>query len=282
MNMRNFIVALSLLNLTAVYLFVTAPAPLATTRSTQSIPIENALALLNEENSIMRALYSQRIVGDGKQRKIPFSEDFEDDSIHAGPLPANLLRLTGRYLESQPLPLSLFLGSDAPINKSNKFTDEQKVVFDIVKKTGQPQFQYLPDIARFAYITPDFAQTRACVSCHNKHRESPKTDWHLNDVMGGVTWLYPRDAISVQELMEMITTLREGFKAAYDQFLHEMTSLENPPVVGKKWPAQCQCRCIPNRETFLSEFTRLANQKSFGAMLSLADPKNNVNTTEGK
>jgi len=34
----------------------------------------------------------------------------------------------------------------------------------------------------------------ACVSCHNEHADTPRTDFKLGDVMGGVVIRIPVDA----------------------------------------------------------------------------------------
>ena len=46
----------------------------------------------------------------------------------------------------------------------------------------------------FQAIYPDRAVSRACVSCHNAHVESPKRDFKLNDVMGGLVIEVPLDS----------------------------------------------------------------------------------------
>jgi hypothetical protein len=38
----------------------------------------------------------------------------------------------------------------------------------------------------FQAIYPDIVVTRGCVNCHNGHPNSPKKDFALDDVMGGI------------------------------------------------------------------------------------------------
>ena len=45
------------------------------------------------------------------------------------------------------------------------------------------------DDARFYGVTADKAAAQACVDCHNSHPKSPKRDFKLNDVMGGIRGL---------------------------------------------------------------------------------------------
>ena len=40
---------------------------------------------------------------------------------------------------------------------------------------------------------PDVAVAPVCVSCHNEHPDSPKTDFELGDVMGGVVIRIPME-----------------------------------------------------------------------------------------
>jgi Protein of unknown function (DUF3365). len=43
----------------------------------------------------------------------------------------------------------------------------------------------------FTAVYPDVAVTAACVTCHNEHKDSPKTDFKIGEVMGGVVIRVP-------------------------------------------------------------------------------------------
>jgi hypothetical protein len=43
----------------------------------------------------------------------------------------------------------------------------------------------------FTAVYPDPAVAPVCVSCHNEHKDTPKTDFKLGDVMGGVVIRIP-------------------------------------------------------------------------------------------
>jgi uncharacterized protein DUF3365 len=45
----------------------------------------------------------------------------------------------------------------------------------------------------FQAIYPDRAVSSACVSCHNSHPLSPKRDFKVNDVMGGIAITIPME-----------------------------------------------------------------------------------------
>ena len=99
----------------------------------------------------------------------------EDDPItptHAGPLPALFLRETAEGLRRSPVPLYLFLGSDFPINDANKFTGLQTEHFQVIRRTGEPQFFLDPDIGFQTAMFTDIASAEACVVCHNSDANS--------------------------------------------------------------------------------------------------------------
>jgi len=43
----------------------------------------------------------------------------------------------------------------------------------------------------FQAVYPDRAVSNACITCHNQHPLSPKRDFKLNDVMGGIAITIP-------------------------------------------------------------------------------------------
>jgi len=44
----------------------------------------------------------------------------------------------------------------------------------------------LGDRKYFTAIYPDVAVAQACIQCHNEHKDSPRSDFAMDDVMGGV------------------------------------------------------------------------------------------------
>ena len=45
----------------------------------------------------------------------------------------------------------------------------------------------------FTAVYPDHAVVEACVNCHNNHRDSPRNDLEVGDVMGGVVIRIPME-----------------------------------------------------------------------------------------
>jgi hypothetical protein len=82
-----------------------------------------------------------------------------------------------------------------PINKQNGPTTE-------FEKTGLEEVRKHPERAYTGYITggserffqavyADRAVSQACIGCHNAHPSSPKRDFKLDDVMGGIAITIP-------------------------------------------------------------------------------------------
>ena len=217
---------------------------------------------------------TKEIVGEGKKHNIRFNEDWKQEDVHAGLLPAQFLRETARYLERSNIPLGLFLGSDYAINQANQFEGEQKTVFEKIKYSRNPAYFYYPDAQRYTYMFPDIAVVKACIECHNNHKESPKHDWQLNDVMGATTWMYPQEEISVDDFLQMLAVLRQGFRAAYQQFLLETQSMPVPPKIGNLWPRSGMF--VPSADIFMQEINlRSSTHTLSGLMLSVAKLEKN-------
>jgi adenylate cyclase len=251
-SLKIFILWCLALSSLGTYFFVTAPPPLVEESEPEDlVPIERALAILNAQNEEVRALYAKEIVGEGKKQGLEFDERWLRSDVDAGPLPALFLRETAFYLEGDPTPLSLFLGSDAPINRSNKFDTTQSELFEHIRETRAPESFYAKDTALYVVMFPDVASSEACVDCHNQHKESPKHDWRVGDIMGATTWSHPSSQVSIGEILDMSEALHAGVERAYGMVLDELSRLPKKPRIGPHWPREGYQ--IPNQETFMAE-----------------------------
>ena len=141
-----------------------------------------------------RAVYTKQVVNRLKDAgAIKASEHFVDDK--ALPLPAQMFRFGAETVASKSDAFSYSLQSLWPINKQNAPRTE-------VEKTG---LQYIMDHpgenyyaeeklggrSYFTAVYPDVAVAPVCSGCHNEHKDSPRTDFKLGDVMGGVVIRVP-------------------------------------------------------------------------------------------
>ncbi len=230
--------------------------------------VKEAFEIVAKENDVARTLYTKAIVGAGKKKGLKFHEDWAKDDVEAGPLPALFLRgIAGDIRKKGDVPLGLFLGSDFPIRKSNKFKGKQAELFAEMRKDSKPKFFYDEENKLYTAMFPDFAVAGPCVNCHNDHPETSKSDWKLGDIQGATTWTYPADSVTFDELQGIIMAYRDGAGATYDSYLAKtkgFTENEIPPV-GASWPSSGYI--LPETEVFLDSIAELTAYETLKGIL---------------
>jgi hypothetical protein len=136
-----------------------------------------------------RAVYAHEVVErlQDQENVIRASERYRDDK--ALPLPAQMFRMGADTARKTATGLTYALLSPWPINKQNApRTEAEKAGLRRVAETGQVHYaeEVLGGARYFTAVYPDRAVSPACVGCHNNHRESPRRDFKVGDVMGGV------------------------------------------------------------------------------------------------
>ncbi len=150
-----------------------------------------------------RAVYTRRIVNRlaAKDKVITASEHFEDEQALV--LPAQMFRfgaemVAERAAESPDVNFSYSLQSLWPINKQNApKTDAEKVGLKFVAENKGENYyttEKLGDQDYFTAVYADTAVSPVCASCHNDHIDTPRSDFKIGDVMGGVVIRIPVDS----------------------------------------------------------------------------------------
>ena len=145
-----------------------------------------------------RTVYTQKIINRLTQEEqvIKASEHWEDEKALL--LPAQMFRAGSEEVQKKGGDFSYSLLSLWPINTQNKpKTDlEKKGLQAVIDNPNMPFYgtEALGDKSFFTAVYADVAVSKACVLCHNNHQDSPKTDFELNDVMGGVVIRIPQDS----------------------------------------------------------------------------------------
>lgn len=238
--------------------------------SDKKYSIEEAFEIVAKENDVARTLYTKAVVGAGKKKGLKFHEDWEKDDMEAGPLPALFLRgIASDIRKKGDVPLGLYLGSDFPIRKSNKFTGKQADLFAEMRQDTLPKYFYDEESQLYTAMFPDFASAAPCVNCHNDHPETMKTDWVLGDIQGATTWTYPSDSVSFTELQEIIMAYREGAAATLGIYIDKTKSFadNDVPSVGD-FPAKGGYS-IPATEVFLDSVNELAAEETLKGILKI-------------
>lgn len=270
MSNRAYSLAALALACLGIYLFVSAPPPLPETgQASADIPVAEMLTALQGANHAVRQLWTREIVQAGEKVGLKFDERWREPDLDAGPLPALFLRETARSLERHPVRLSLFLGSDFPISRSNALQGTQLERFRILRETRVPQFFYVADTQLHTGMFIDVAVTEACVDCHNEHEDTPKRDWQLGDVMGAVTWSYPAETVALEEFLRATAALHQAVRAAYEGYLAKVRGFARPPLIGEHWPVDGYC--LPDVEVFMAEVYRRTAPQTLALVDTLAE-----------
>lgn len=142
-----------------------------------------------------RAVYTKKVVNrlQNEHKIIKATERWEDEKTL--PLPAQMFRMGAEAAREKNKDFSYSLLSLWPINKQNTpKTPVEKEGLEFVAKTPEKNFykeETLGDNTYFTAVYADTAVAAACFTCHNTHADSPRTDFKMNDVMGGVVIRIP-------------------------------------------------------------------------------------------
>jgi hypothetical protein len=141
-----------------------------------------------------RAIYTKHVV-DRMQEKgvVAASENWE--SQNTLPLPAQFLIDSARMVAKKDRGIRYRLVSLWPIYERNgPATDFERGGLEaILKQPDKTYTGYVESGGRryFQAIYADVAVAQACIGCHNAHPNSPRRDFKLNDVMGGIVITLP-------------------------------------------------------------------------------------------
>ncbi len=117
------------------------------------------------------------------------------DIENGAPLPAQMFRAGAEAVTELTDKFTYSLQSQWPINKQNApRTEIEKAGLQyIADNPGENYYgeETLGGVTYFTAVYPDVAVAEACVTCHNEHKDTPKTDFQIGEVMGGVVIRVP-------------------------------------------------------------------------------------------
>jgi Protein of unknown function (DUF3365) len=155
---------------------------------------EKAAAYIYAVIKADRTLYTTEIV-DRLQAKgaITASEHWELEN--ALMLPAQFLQHSGKLAAENGSGVRYRLIGLWPIYRRNApASDLERNALESLRKNPEQPITGIVSSGQKQYfqaIYPDLAISQACIDCHNGHLLSPKRDFKLNDVMGGIAITIP-------------------------------------------------------------------------------------------
>ncbi len=142
-----------------------------------------------------RTVYTRHVVNrlQNQEGVIKASEYWKDEK--ALPLPAQMFRMGSELAAEKDAGFTYALLSLWPVNKQNApVTDVEKEGLEYIASNVGSNFYSEESLGGQQYFTaiyPDTAVAEACVACHNQHKDSPRDDFKLGEVMGGVVVRIP-------------------------------------------------------------------------------------------
>ena len=162
----------------------------------------------------LRTLYTSEVVERLRGRGVTVTHDY---AAHEGaiPLPATLSMELGRRIGERGSGAQVRLYSDYPFpwraDGGPRDAFERDALRYLRENPGKVFFRFEDFLGRSAlrYAKADLMR-EDCVSCHNSHPASPKTDWSAGDVRGVLEIIRPLHRLEAQ----MRESLRETFALA--------------------------------------------------------------------
>lgn len=154
---------------------------------------DSLFAVMNADRANYTKLIVQRLGPNGANVLKP--DEHWKELSNGALLPAQMFRAGSEAVAEITDEFTYSLQSTWPINKQNApKTDMEKAGLEFIAENPGENFygkEKLGDKTYFTAVYPDVAVSEACTSCHNEHTDSPKKDFELGQVMGGVVIRVP-------------------------------------------------------------------------------------------
>jgi len=154
---------------------------------------DSLFAVMNADRANYTKLVVKRLgpAGAGAIKPDENWKDIDNGTL----LPAQMFRAGSEAVAEVTDDFTYSLQSIWPIGKQNgpKTPIEKTGLQYVVDNPGENYYgeEELGGVTYYTAVYPDVAVSDACSSCHNDHKDSPKTDFAVGDVMGGVVIRVP-------------------------------------------------------------------------------------------
>jgi len=158
------------------------------------IPPEKVADYVHAVLEANRTIYTSQIVNRMQEKGIvSAAEHWEQENALL--LPAQFLQHTGKLVAEGGQGIRYRLIGLFPIYQRNApATDFERKALETMSRAPKGPITSVVHSGKKQYfqaIYPDRAVSNACIKCHNSHPRSPKRDFKLNEVMGGIAITIP-------------------------------------------------------------------------------------------
>ena len=154
---------------------------------------DSLFAVMNADRANYTKLIVQRLGPNGSGAIKP--DEHWEDLDNGALLPAQMFRAGSEAVAEITDEFTYSLQSLWPIGKQNgpKTPVEEEGLKYIADNPGENFYgeEKLGGVTYYTAVYPDVAVSAACTTCHNEHKDSPRTDFELGEVMGGVVIRVP-------------------------------------------------------------------------------------------
>lgn len=164
-------------------------------RSTDGVPLIHPKRVADYVHAVVeadRTIYTTHVVERMQEKGITFAAEHWEQR-NALPLPAQFLKYSGRLAAENGSGVRYGLISLWPIRNGPATEFEREALEAVLKSPAEPYAGIVKSGQRRFYqaVYADRAVSKACVTCHNTHLLSPRRDFKLDDVMGGIVITIP-------------------------------------------------------------------------------------------
>lgn len=158
-----------------------------------------AASSMAEQIATMRGFYTSEILSRAKKAGVKANYDFEqyDDVL---PLPATFVHELGEHITKNDPGMKIRLYSRYPFPhraKSEKYDEFELNALAALEKNPKTPYWLMGDYNgrhSIRYAQAD-VMLESCVTCHNSHPETPKSNWQTGDTRGVVEVIIPMDDV---------------------------------------------------------------------------------------
>jgi uncharacterized protein DUF3365 len=196
-----------------------------------------------------RGIYAHDIVARlSKKGLLKSTENWEKENTLL--LPAQFLLKSAEISNERGIGMRYYLTSLWPINKKNfPKSENEKIGLQEVTRNPKDPFSWIVQERRrwfYQTIYPDIATSESCVSCHNNHPDSPRKDFKVGDVMGGILINLPlgrqekhpelgKHQFPPEIISDYIHSILESDREVYSKYIVDRLKNQNIIQPSKNW-----------------------------------------------